>query len=326
MKPIVILGMHRSGTSATTRALGLLGASMGPLEDMGKFWENQPMRRVNEALLEAFGGGWECPPPLPEDWLQSPEARTLLPLARDTLAAEYGDAEVMVWKDPRTCTTLPFWRQVFDEEPVIVFIHRHPVEVAGSLLTRNGLSRGHAFAVWERFNADALSNSVGLQTVTLRYVPLVEDPIGSMNELVASLAAWGVTLPRDPATTDMELTPSRRHHHTDADDAFDDPLATGSQRDLFALLRELPKVSDSFALPRPVPEPDPLSVELLAIAAKARASRRDARAARNDLDHIAGSRKRLLRRLLAASMPGGSGRATSAPPPRAAAANPPPVR
>jgi hypothetical protein len=189
MKPIVILGMHRSGTSATTRALGLLGASMGPLEDMGKFWENQPMRRVNEALLEAFGGGWECPPPMPDGWVESPEARAVLPLARDTLEAEYGGAKVMVWKDPRTCITLPFWRQLFDEEPVVVFIHRHPVEVAGSLLTRNGLSRGHAFAVWERFNADALASSVGSPTVTLRYVPLVEDPITSMNELVASLAA-----------------------------------------------------------------------------------------------------------------------------------------
>ncbi len=105
---------------------------------------------------------------------------------------------------------------------------------------------------------------------------------------------------------------------------FDDPLATESQRDLFALLRELPKVSDSFALLRPVPEPNPLSVELLAIAAKARASRRDARAARNDLDHIAGSRKRLLRRLLATTMPGRN--PSTAPSPRAAAANPPPVR
>jgi hypothetical protein len=145
-----------------------------------------------------------------------------------------------------------------------------------------------------------------------------------MTDLVASLAAWGVTLPNDPATTDMELTPSRRHHHTDADDVFADPLATESQRKLFHLLQELTPVADSFALPSPVPEPHPLSVELLAIAAKARASRRDARAARNDLDHIAGSRKRLLRRLLEQTVPGT--RRTGPTPPSAAAANPPSVR
>ena len=318
MKPIVILGMHRSGTSATTRALGLLGASMGPLPNMGKFWENQPMRQVNEALLEVFGGGWECPPELGDDWVESPEARRLLPQARDTLTAEFGDAPVMVWKDPRTCITLPFWRRVFDEEPVVVFIHRHPVEVAGSLLTRNHLARGHAFAVWERFNADALLNSVGLPTVVIEYEPLVEDPITTMAELAASLAAWGVQLTNDPATTDMELTPQRRHHQADTGDVFDDPIATASQRDLFALLREVDGVSDLFALPRPIPEPHPLSMELLGLAAQARASRRDARAARNELDQAVGSRRRLLRRLVGQAAPGGTG-------PRPAASNPPPV-
>ena len=54
MKPLLVLGMLRSGTSATTRALGLLGASMGPEADMGMFWENQPMRRVNRDLLGAL--------------------------------------------------------------------------------------------------------------------------------------------------------------------------------------------------------------------------------------------------------------------------------
>ena len=322
MRPIVILGMHRSGTSATTRALGLLGASMGPLPNMGKFWENQPMRRVNEELLEAFGGGWECPPVLADDWVRSPEARAFLPRARTTLAAEFGDAPVMVWKDPRTCITLPLWREVFDEEPVVVFIHRHPVEVAGSLLARNNLARGHAFAVWERFNADALRNSVGLPTVAIEYEPLVEDPIGTMNALAASLAGWGVELPNDPATTDMELTPQRRHHQVTGG-GFDDPLATASQRDLFALLHELPAVSDRFALPRPIPEPHPLSVELLGLAAQARASRRDARAARNELDQVVGSRRRLLRRLVGQTLPGGAG--GGAAPPSPAAANPPPV-
>ncbi len=321
MKPIVILGMHRSGTSATTRALGLLGASMGPLDHMGKFWENQPMRRVNEDLLQAFGGGWECPPPLPPGWEQSAEARALLPKARDTLAAEFGDAPVMVWKDPRTCITLPFWRQVFDEEPVVVFIHRHPAEVAGSLLTRNGLTRGHAFAVWERFNADGLVHSVGLPTATLRYAPLVEDPVRHMTELVGSLAGWGVSLPNDPETTDMELSPQRRHHHSDTSDEFSDPVATPSQLELFSLMLGLPPVSDAFTLERAVPDPHPLSVELLELAARARAARHDMWVARTELRRAAGSRRRLLRTLVR----GSSGTSDGAVPTPAAANPPPPV-
>jgi hypothetical protein len=306
MKPLVVLGMLRSGTSATTRALGRLGASMGPEQSMGMFWENQPMRRVNRALLDAFGGDWESPPVLPDGWVKSPEAQALLPRARGTLNAEFGAAPVMVWKDPRTCITLPFWLEVFDEEPVVVFIHRHPVEVAQSAETRNQLTRGHGFAVWERFNGDAIRNSVGLPTVVIEYEPLVEDPVGTMTALVGTLSKWGVTLPNDPMTTDMELTPKRRHHQADVGDVFDDPIATASQRDLFALLRELDGTSDRFSLPRPVPAPDPMSVELLALAGQVHVARREARHARDELQQAVGSRRRLLRRLVAQTVPGGA--------------------
>jgi len=321
MKPVVILGVFRSGTSATTRALGLLGASMGPQSDMGKFWENGPMRSVNELLLEAFGGGWECPPVLPAGWAESPEARALLPQARATLAAEFGSAPVMVWKDPRTCITLPFWRQVFDEEPVVVFIHRHPVEVARSMMNHNPLTRGHAFAIWERYNADALTSSVGLPTVVISYPPLVTDPVATMTGLVDSLAGWGVALPKDPATTELELTTSRRHQQVDAQAVFDDPLATDSQRELFALLHELPAQSNAFAVPRAIPAPNPLSLELLELAAQARVSRRDALIARNELGRVAGSRRRLLQRLIDQTVPGRT--VAPAPEPKPAAANPP---
>lgn len=305
MKPLVVLGMLRSGTSATTRALGLLGASMGPEPSMGMFWENQPMRRVNRALLDAFGGDWESPPVLPEGWVKSPEAQTLLPQARATVAEEFGVASIMVWKDPRTCITLPFWLEVFDEEPVVIFIHRHPVEVASSAETRNHVTRGHGFAIWERFNGDAIENSVGLPTVVLEYEPLVEDPIGTMTALVRQLAQWGVDLPNDPAATDMELTPKRRHHTADAGDVFDDPIATSSQRELFSLLRDVDGASKQFALPRAVLGPDPLSVELLALAGQLHVARRDARRARDELHQAVGSRRRLLRRLVAQSVPGG---------------------
>lgn len=306
MKPLLVLGMLRSGTSATTRALGLLGASMGPESSMGMFWENQPMRRVNRGLLDAFGGDWESPPALPDGWVRSPEAQALLPQAQATLAAEFGAAPVMVWKDPRTCITLPFWREVLDEEPIVVFIHRHPVEVARSAETRNQLTRGHGFAVWERFNADAITNSVGLPTVVLEYEPLVEDPIGTMTALVGTLASWGVDLPNDPGTTDMELTPKRRHHQADVGSVFDDPLATESQRDLFALLREVDGVSDRFTLPRPAPTAHPLSVELLELAGQLHMARRDERRARDELHQAVGSRRRLLRRLVREIGPGAS--------------------
>jgi hypothetical protein len=296
MNVIVILGMHRSGTSGLTRALGLLGASLGPPENLGKHWESRVMRRPNEDLLEAFGGGWDCPPQMPEGWVQSAVAQHVEPSARVAFA-EFGSPDVLVWKDPRTCTTLPFWLEHFDGPPRIVFVHRHPVEVADSLTTRNELSRAHGFALWERFNHAALQNAAGFPTVAVPYLRLIEEPVATMRTVVDALAGWGVTLPNAPESTDLELTAQRRHHSTGADDVFDDPTATDSQRELFTALRALPVVSDSFAPPA-VPPASPLSDEILDLAAQLRFARIQSRQAREELRKLTGSRRRLLHHLM----------------------------
>jgi hypothetical protein len=293
MKIIVILGMHRSGTSAFTRALGLLGASLGPVENLGKNWETPVMRRPNDALLGAFGGGWECPSRMPAGWEHSEAAQAQIENA-STAFAHYGTPDVLVWKDPRTCLTLPFWKEaVFPEQPVVVLVHRHPVEVADSLTARNGFHRAHGLALWERYNAAALQNATGLPTVTIPYWRLVENPQATMRVIVDALAAWGVTLPNAPEGTDMELTAQRRHHSMSSE-VFDDPIATDSQRELFGVLQALPTVSAPFA-PPPIPPASALTDEIIDGAAQLRFARIEARRAREELRKLKGSRRRLLR-------------------------------
>ncbi|MGZ4735144.1 MAG: sulfotransferase family protein [Acidimicrobiia bacterium] len=294
MTAVVVLGMYRSGTSALTRALGLLGSSLGPPANLGKFWESRAPRGRNERILAAFGGGWDCPPVMPEDWVRAPEVLEVRPEARAALAT-FGDASVFTWKDPRTCLTLPFWLELLDEPPVIVFTHRHPLEVAASQARRDQLGTAHSFALWERYNGDALRYSQGLRTFSIEYPQLLADPVGTMRALVDSLEGWGVHLPRSPETTDMELSTSRRHHHTDVEASFDDPLATPSQRDLFDLLRSIDGPHDALELPKPVPEPGAVSVELLALAARANRAEGDARRAKMELRRRTGSRRNVVR-------------------------------
>ena len=293
MTAVVILGMYRSGTSALTRALGLLGSSLGPDANLGKFWESRAIRGRNERILAAFGGGWDCPTQLPEGWVQTPEVREVRPDARLALAGFGGG--VFTWKDPRTCLTLPFWLDVLDEPPVLVFTHRHPLEVAASQARRDQLGTAHSFALWERYNADAITYSQGLRTFNIQYTELLADPVATMRALVDALDGWGVKLPRSPEATDMELTTSRRHHHTDAEDVFDHPLATPSQRELFALLRKIDGTHDALTLPSAVPAPDAVSLELLALAARANHAEVDARRAKAELRRRTGSRRRVVR-------------------------------
>ena len=69
---LAVLGMHRSGTSAVTGALGALGFNLpapsdqlDPHESNPDHFESLSIMRVNDALLKVFGGGWDSPPELP---------------------------------------------------------------------------------------------------------------------------------------------------------------------------------------------------------------------------------------------------------------------
>jgi hypothetical protein len=218
----------------------------------------------------------------------------LEPEARRALAA-YGDPAVMVWKDPRVCLEMPFWRPLLGGDPVVVLIHRHPEEVWGSLDTRNGFGPGLSFALWERYNADALRGAAGLRTVVLAYADLIERPVEVATGLVATLAGWGVDLPNDPSTTDMELRADARHHRAAA--TFDHPSATVSQRALFTALAGAEGVHDAFVPPAIAP-PDPSSAELIDMRRQLRAVRQDLWRSRTAYRRLAGSRRNLLARLV----------------------------
>ncbi len=293
MTSIVILGMHRSGTSAITRALNLLGGALGPLEDVGEYWERAAMRSQCDALLERFDGAWDCPGIMPEGW---ESLKRVAEVDAGALAAisEYGSPEVLLWKDPRASLTLPFWRKYLGPDPIAIIIYRHPEEVWASLDTRNGFGAGLSFALWERYNSDALRSASGLRTVVFAYSDLVQKQSEIMTELAATLTGWGVPL-KDPASTDMELRADQRHHHSS--EHFSHPSATPSQQALFAALQETRGVHESFSPPAAM-EPSPLSLELIQMRRQLRMSRRELWRARSEHRSLSGSRRKLFSLLI----------------------------
>ena len=78
---IIVAGMHRSGTSALTRVVSLLGAAitrdlMPPYpgnNDTG-FWESNEIVRIHDRLLHAIGGSYADPLPLPDRWSETEAA------------------------------------------------------------------------------------------------------------------------------------------------------------------------------------------------------------------------------------------------------------
>jgi len=75
---IIVLGMHRSGTSALTRTLNLLGCDISsqlrpPWPDNNEtgFWEPLDISEMHEEMLRSVGSSWDDVSELPRLWHQS---------------------------------------------------------------------------------------------------------------------------------------------------------------------------------------------------------------------------------------------------------------
>ena len=193
----LVLGMHRSGTSAITGALAGLGFRTPAADDRmdwpesnPEHWESLSMTVYDDDLLEALGGSWREPPELPPDWASSSSARAM-PDPAKALAASFAGSGPVVWKDPRLCLLLPFWRPFLPPPLAAILIWREPVAVATSLQKRDAMPLLDGIALWERYNRSALSNLAGTATFVCSFESLVKDPTGVLGPLMA----WLSTLP-----------------------------------------------------------------------------------------------------------------------------------
>jgi hypothetical protein len=242
-KNVVVIGMHRSGTSAITNAIRLLGCSIG---DRGDFtspkrwnpegnWEHQRLIERNDLILELHGGTWFAPPRLPDGWASRGKARAMQPRLRAEFNEIYPD-EGWVWKDPRACLTLPVWMQAWSSTPVAVMAFRDPMAVAKSLAVRNAFSLQHGLALWEIYNSQALWNLRQVPTVVHNYDDALGDPPRFVSELREALERHGVALDGSTSTAADALKPSLRRNKADAGGL---QALSPRQRQLWALLKAL---------------------------------------------------------------------------------------
>lgn len=162
-QPILILGMHRSGTSYLAALLQSMGVFIGDKlvgpqkgNPRGHF-EAVPILQFHEALL-AEAQGSEAPtfdkgifvarpirPSYPEHHREA---------ARSIVAALQKNGP-WGWKEPRTCLFLDLWQEVLPEARAVM-VYRHPLEVHQSLLRRGhwglSLNPGLAMQTYAVFN------------------------------------------------------------------------------------------------------------------------------------------------------------------------------
>ena len=221
-KVVLVLGMHRSGTSAVTRCLNLLGAEIGskllpPAEDnRSGFWEHSDVVAIHEELLKDLGRVWHDARALPEGWLLSAAARKARDKLAKLIANDFHGSALWAVKDPRLCRFVPLWREVLLEsgiEAAALLVVRHPVEVARSLDVREGLGSETTYLNWLEHFADAEIATRGMPRSLFAYDDLLSDWRNAFAKVGRALRVrWPVPIEDAHPAIDAFLDRSKRHH------------------------------------------------------------------------------------------------------------------
>ena len=255
---ILVLGMHRSGTSALTWLLGRLGAALprDAIEASGDnargYWESQALVKADDQLLRVVRSSWFDPRALDFSRLSADGLRSRKNRIREAIESAWGDAPLLAIKDPRQCRCVPVILDVLNEmriEPRALLMLRSPAEIARSLASRDGTTPAYAHLLWLRHMIDAERATRGLMRAVVDYDAMLGDWRGTMTR-IAPLAGREGWQADETETSAIEafLDPGLRHHR-DAASELEQPL-TGIVRAVDKGLRGLIDVDDANARER----------------------------------------------------------------------------
>jgi len=196
---VIILGMHRSGTSALTGALAAMGVFVGDEPELTRansenprgFFERRDARALCDELLYAAAADW---------WKVSDFSCRAVPRERiDALQPQFAalferlrSHRLWALKEPRLCLLMPLFRPWLRDDDIVVHMLRHPLAVARSLRRRNGLPIRVGLALWKRYVLDARQSSPDPPTLVVSYEALVAEPEATLQRLVSGIGAAGI--------------------------------------------------------------------------------------------------------------------------------------
>jgi hypothetical protein len=230
---ILVLGMHRSGTSALAGVLHLLGAGMpddlmpGDQYNEKGYWESKEVADFNDEILTSAGSRWDKIAKFPQDWFQKPIAAEFRARAIELLKKHYRSSDLFVLKDPRISLLVPFWISVVEEmgiRPVFAIASRNPREVAASLARRDGFPPEKSELLWLIHLLAAEKSTRGRPRCVVDYEQLLDNWRACAGRIEKILGRpWPVPIESAAGKIDAMLNGDLRHHQ-----AADDEIAKSS--------------------------------------------------------------------------------------------------
>jgi hypothetical protein len=242
-KALVVVGPHRSGTSAITRTCSLLGAAlprnlMTPQAD-NKFgyWESIDLVAANDDILGAMRSSWDDVRPLNDEWFASDLFGQWVVKLRRVIEAEYAGQNFFVMKDPRLARLLPVLLptlRAMSIKPHVIIAVRNPLEVARSLRERDKFSEVYGLLLWlsDILSAELYSRQVA--RAVIGYARLLKDWRREFTRLGGVLSIdWPVSFAGAAAEIDQFLQGDLRHQRAKAELLFEPARLPSLIRELY---------------------------------------------------------------------------------------------
>lgn len=220
---LLVLGMHRSGTSVLTSIIATLGVGISrdllgsDANNEAGYWESYVVNRQMERLLKAAGSSWHDWRPLDLSSVPAADLEAIRGVLVQEVRARLDADPVWVLKDPRNCRAVPLWKEIVDEaggEPLFLLAVRRPSEVAASLARRDDMPREKALMLWARHVLDAEYETRGEQRATVSHDALMEDWHATLKPTFETL---GIPWPDDARErADDRIREDLRHNRSDA--------------------------------------------------------------------------------------------------------------
>ena len=190
---IVVLGMHRSGTSLLAKALEIFGYNfpenlMQPNEDNPSgFWEDIDIVELNESLLSSNQVSWD----IPLDPGSYNFSRDFKDRARRVVENKFSEHSRLIIKDPRISILLKFWSEQFkalDVQVNYVVSYRNPLSVASSLKFRDGIDPRMGLLLNYFYNR-SIMEFFPKKVFIVNYISFLKSPSETIARLASHLGA-----------------------------------------------------------------------------------------------------------------------------------------
>jgi hypothetical protein len=180
---VIILGMHRSGTSMVSGVLNHLGVDLGKdypgkqlSNPLGHF-EDGDFLILNETILQETGGDWRNPPPGEAILARKESFQTQI---QELIKArsEKNYKRLWGWKDPRTSLTIIHYLPYL-KNPHFVWCQRNPQEIARSLNNRNGMEIDEGLILANEYHQrldSFFQDHTDLPLLIIEYAKVLSDP------------------------------------------------------------------------------------------------------------------------------------------------------